>query len=259
MKIHRIYGVILRYVYLFKHSINRLADAFYWPVIDLLLWGLTVSYMKQISGLNVVMVIISGILLWLIVWRGQYEISVNLLEELWNRNLINIFGSPLKFSEWIVSVVLLGIIKAFFSFTFAALIAFFLYKVKIFVYGFYLLPFMLSLFMTGWWVGFLVNGLVFRFGTKVEQFAWSLIYIISPFSGIYYSISILPLWAQKVSAIVPTSYIFEGARQIIFTGKTDINKLIISFGLNLVYLTLSLIFLKRSYAKALDKGLVKML
>lgn len=259
MKIHRIYGVILRYLYLFKHSINRLADAFYWPVIDLLLWGLTISYMKEISGLNVVTVVISGILLWLIVWRGQYEISVNLLEELWNRNLINIFGSPLKFSEWIVSVVLLGIIKAFFSFTFAALIAFLLYKVKIFVYGFYLLPFMLSLFMTGWWVGFLVNGLIFRFGTKVEQFAWSLIYIISPFSGIYYSISILPLWAQKVSTVVPTSYIFEGARQIIFTGKTDLNKLIISFGLNAIYLILSLIFLKKSYAKALGKGLVKML
>jgi len=259
MKVHRICGVILRYLYLFKHSINRLADAFYWPVIDLLLWGLTISYMKEISGLNVVTVVISGILLWLIVWRGQYEISVNLLEELWNRNLINIFGSPLKFSEWIVSVVLLGLIKAAMSFTFAALVAFFLYKVKIFVYGFYLLPFMLSLFMTGWWVGFLVNGLVFRFGTKVEQFAWSLIYIISPFSGIYYSISILPLWAQKVSTIVPTSYIFEGARQIIFTGKTDLNKLMISFGLNAIYLILSLIFLKKSYAKALDKGLVKML
>ncbi len=261
MRIHRIIGVVLRYLYLFKHSLNRLADAFYWPVIDLLLWGLTASYMKKFmpGGFNAVTLIISGILLWLIVWRGQYEISVNLLEELWNRNVINIFGTPLKFSEWVVAVVLLGLIKAVVSFAFASLVAFYLYQVKVFVYGFYLLPFMLSLSITGWWVGFLIDGLIFRFGGKVEQLAWSMIYVISPFSGIYYSISILPLWAQKVAGIVPTSYIFEGARQIIGTGVIDSQKLFISLGLNIIYLVLSLIFLRRSYGKALDKGLVKML
>ena len=211
------------------------------------------------GGFNAITLIISGILLWLIVWRGQYEISVNLLEELWNRNLINMFASPLKFSEWIVAVVILGMIKAMISFFFAALISFFLYHVKIFTYGFYLLPFLISLSITGWWVGFLVNGLVFRFGTKVEQFAWSMIYVISPFSGIYYSISILPSWAQKVASFVPTSYIFEGARQIINTGNLDLEKLLISFGLNLIYLALALIFLKKSYNKALEKGLVKTL
>ena len=48
--------------------------------------------MKIFVVYPVVMIIISGILLWIIVWRGQYEITVNLLEDLWDKNLINIFA-----------------------------------------------------------------------------------------------------------------------------------------------------------------------
>ena len=104
MKLNRIYAIFLRFLYLFRHSYDRLADAFYWPMIDLFIWGLTGLYMQKIApnGLFMMNIIISGILFWLIVWRGQYEISVNLLEDLFNKNLINIFGSPLKFSEWLI-------------------------------------------------------------------------------------------------------------------------------------------------------------
>lgn len=259
MKLHRIYGIILRHIFLFRHSINRFADAFYWPMMDLLLWGLTISYVKSLSPNphNVVLVVISGILLWLIVWRGQYEITVNILEELWSKNLLNLFVSPLKLSEWIISLVILGIIKASLSVLFAGTVAFVLYKVGLFFYGLYLIPFIILLFMTGWWVGFIVAGIILRYGTKVEQFAWSAIYLIAPFSAIYYPLSILPGWAQKISMFIPTAYIFEGAREIIFKGTLDPNKLIMSFILNLICLILSVLFLRWSFKKVLEKGLIK--
>lgn len=260
MKLHRIYGITLRYLFLFRHSINRVADAFYWPVIDLLLWGLTITYVRSANpgSENFVMVVISGLLLWMVVWRGQYEITICLLEDLWNKNLINIFTTPLKLNEWIFSVVILGVIKAFISLIFASIVALILYQVKILFYGFYLLPFIVLLFMTGWWVGFFVAGIILRYGTKLEQLAWSTIYLISPFSGIYYPVSILPVWAQKVSYFIPTSYIFEGSREVIQKGRiVDPSKLWICLILNLVYLAISLIFLKKSYNKVLEnKGLV---
>lgn len=260
MKLNRIYAVILRHLFLFRHSINRFADSFYWPTIDLLLWGLTISYVKSFSGgnNNIVLVVISGLLLWLVVWRGQYEISVNLLEELWSKNLVNLFVTPLKFSEWVVSVVLLGVIKAFLSLGFAMIIAYILYRVKLFVYGFYLIPFIPLLFITGWSVGFFVAGLILRFGTRVEQFAWSMIYIVAPFSVIYYPLSILPHWAQTIAYFIPTSYIFEGAREVIYKGTLDPQKLVTCLFLNIVYFILALIFLNRSYKKALKNGLAKL-
>jgi ABC-2 type transport system permease protein len=237
-----------------------MSDVFYWPVVDLLLFGLTSVYFRNISpgNSNIVYVVICGILFWTIVWRGQYEISVNILEEIWtHHNLVNLFVSPLTFSEWISSLLLIGLIKAIIGFAFASLIAFILYQVKIFIFGFYILLFFPLLILTGWWVGFLMSGLILRYGTKIQTFAWIGIMIISPFSGIYYPLSILPAWARTISAFIPTSYLFEGIREVIYTGSLDIKKVIINLILNIIYLTLSLIFIKKSFQAALKKGLLK--
>jgi ABC-2 type transport system permease protein len=259
MSAHRIFGVILRYLYLTRRSWDRIFDLFYWPVIDLLLWGLTAYFIAQFApNSRVLLIIVSGVVLWLIIWRGQNDIGISLLEDLWNKNMINLFVSPLTFAEWIVSFLILGTVKIFISFPFAALIAYILYRINIFSYGLYLFPFAVLLLFTGWWVGFFVNGLILRFGTKIQVIAWSLVMVIAPFSAVYYPLSILPVWVQKIALILPTTYVFEGARQVISTGILDLNKIYISFLLSVFYLALSIIFLKRSFKKTLDKGLVKL-
>jgi ABC-2 type transport system permease protein len=258
MKLHRIYAIILRYSYLFRRSFDRLTDAFYWSTIDILIWGLTGTYITSLlpNGSIVLTVIISGIVFWYILWRSQYEITVNLLEELWDKNLINLFVSPLKFNEWIASFILLGILKALLSLFFTAFIAFVLYKVGIFSFGLYIIPFFGLLIMSGWWVGFLVAGFILRYGTRIQTLAWSMVAIISPFSAMYYPVSILPEWAQTVAALLPTSYVFEGIREVIQKGTVDTNKLFISLFLNIFYIILTFIFLKRSFGKTLEKGLI---
>jgi len=259
MKINRVWAMVLRYMYYFRHSLDRMSDAFYWPTVDLLLWGLTSAYFRQMSSdsSKIIVIVVSGILLWIIVWRGQYEITVNLLEELWNKNLVNLFVSPLKFFEWIVSVLIIGVIKGVLSLSFALLAAYLLYKIKLFFFGFYFLPLVFLLIVSGWWIGFIVAGVILRYGTKFQTLAWTGVMIISPFSAIYYPLSILPDWAQKIAAFVPTSYIFEGAREIINKGTLDWNKIWMSLILNLIYLTAATIFLRKSFDKVLEKGLVK--
>ncbi len=259
MNIHRIYAIILRYLFLFKHSFDRLSDAFYWPTIDLSVWGLTGAYLQHLQPNNltpIVVIIVSGIVFWYILWRAQYEITVNLLEDLWDRNLINAFVAPLKFFEWITSFLVLGIIKAFLSLLFTTLVAYILYKVQIFSYGLYLIPFFALLMMTGWAVGLFVTGLILRFGTRIQTLAWTMVAVISPFSAVYYPVSSLPVWAQKVAIFVPSSYIFEGLRQVIYAHNVDPQKLLISLLLNIFYLMLGLIFIKRSYKKLLRNGFI---
>lgn len=259
MKLHRIFGIVLRYLFLFRRSFDRLSDAFYWPTIDLLVWGLTSAYLRSFApnASPIILIIISGILLWLITWRAQYEITVNLLEDLWNKNLINVFVSPLKFSEWITSFLIVGIVKALVSVIFASGVAYLLYKVHILTYGIYLVPFFASLMLTGWAIGFFVAGLILRYGTRIQTLAWSFVAVFSPFAAIYYPLSILPQWAQVIGNLIPITYVFEGSREIIATGHIDPNKLLISFSLNAVYITFSFWFLKRSFKKVLQKGLVK--
>ena len=184
--------------------------------------------------------------------------TVNLLEDLWDKNLINIFVAPLKFSEWITSLLTLGILKAFVSLLFTALLAYILYKVQIFSFGLYLIPFFALLIMSGWAVGFLVIGLVLRNGTRIQTLAWAMVAIISPFSAVYYPVSILPDWAQKVAMLIPTSYVFEGMRQVINQHVLDPQKLYISLILNLIYLPFAILYLRSSYKKVLQKGMLSL-
>ncbi len=258
MKFYRIKGIILRFLYQFRHSFDRLSDVFYWPTIDLLLWGLTSQFFKSIApgAEKILVTIIMGILFWIVAWRGQYEISVNLLEDLWNENFINIFVSPLRFSEWVISFLIIGLIKAIISLSFASLVAYILYRVHIFGFGFLLLPFLLSLLLMGWWVGFFVAGLILRYGTRVQTFAWTLVMVLSPFSAISFPVSILPTWAQYISRIIPASYVFEGAREILYTGKFNPDYLLFSYILNFIYLILGYIFLWQSFKQVLKRGMV---
>ncbi len=260
MKWHRIYAIILRYIFLLRRSYDRMSDMFYWPLIDLFIWGLTSVYIRKFSPNTpgIILAILSGLILWYIVWRGQYELTVGLLEDLWNKNFVNIFVAPLRFSEWIISLILLGVGKAIISMSFTAVIAYILYKTSIFNLGFSLIPFVFLLLMTGWWIGFLVGGLILRLGTRVQTFAWTMAYVISPFSAVYYPVSTLPTWAQYIAATLPTSYIFEGMREVLYKGHLDWNKIAISFILNIFYLFITMIFLKNSFNKVLDRGLVNL-
>lgn len=257
MSTHRIYAMVLRHFYNLRRSFDRLSDVFYWPSLDIILWGLTGVYFASLSpnSSQVITAIIGAILLWIIPWRAQVEISINVLVELWDRNLTNIFISPLKFSEWVISLMIVGIIKAFISLIFASILAYLFYGVNLLIYGMYLIPFLLLLLITGWWIGLLVASVVMRFGSRIQTLAWTVPWAAAPFSAIYFPVSILPEWGQAIAKFIPSSYVFEASRQMVLTGKVDHNYLLVSLLLNLLYLSVSLFLFRRSFKKALGRGL----
>lgn len=259
MKLHRIYGVFLRYLFNFRRSYDTMTDAFYWPTLDILLWGLTSSFLQKSSDptVNIILILLSGVVFWIIFWRSQYEITIGFLYELWNKNLVNLFVSPLKFSEWVTAWILMGILKGVISFLFACGLTFLLYQTNIFVFGWYILPFFLVLMISGWWIGFFIAGILMRFGVRIQTFAWSVPWLFAPFSAIYYPVSILPEWAQYVSRALPMSYVFEGMREVTQTGILDWNKFYIAMGLNVFYLALSILFLRSGFQKILKVGVTK--
>jgi len=113
MNFNRIKAIIIRHLYNFKHNLDRLSDSFYWPAMDIILWGLTSQYIQEGGGEinNIILLLLSGLVFWQIVWRGQYEITVNLLEEVWSQNLVSLLATPLTINEWISSLFLLGFLK----------------------------------------------------------------------------------------------------------------------------------------------------
>lgn len=256
----RVKAVVWRHLYNFKHSWDRLSDAFYWPAMDIFIWGLTSVYIREatVEIPNIVMLLMTGLVFWMIVWRGQYEITVNLLEEMWNSNLVNLFTTPLTVYEWMMGVVVLGIAKMVITISFAGLLVYLLYAVNVFKFGWLILPFMALLLMFGWSVGFIVAGLIVRFGMRIQTLAWTGIYILAPFSAIYYPVSSLPAWAQTIARWTPTSYVFEGMRAVIFSGTMDQVGLIKSVGLTIVFFVGAIGFFLLMFNQSRKTGLARL-
>ncbi len=261
MSLRRIYAMNKRYFYTLIHSYDRLSDMFYWPIMDILIWGLTGIYFAKLSTNpeETTTVLLTGLIFWIITWRTQYEVTVNLLTEMWDKNLVNLFSSPLKMSEWISSVMIYGGIKMFASLLFSASIAFVLYGYDFFRFGWWIVPFAINLCIMGWAIGFSVASLIIKYGQKVQTLAWTGAYILVPFSAIYYPAAILPDWAIQISTIIPASYVFEAMREHIKSGSVSIDKLIISFALSVTYLLLSILLFTWAFNKSKQKGLGRLI
>lgn len=257
MKWHRVWAVVLRHMYTFQHSLDRLVDAFYWPSLDVVVWGLTLSAMSKQgqTPANQVVLIITGTILWFVMWRGQGEITVNFLEELWSENLVNLFASPLKTVEWMIGLCIVGLIKLVLTISLTSTIAYFLYQTNILHLGIWLIPFTLTLVLFSWAFGFFTAGLFLRHGTNVQTLAWAGAFILMPFSAVYYPLYLLPNWVQAVAVLLPSTYVFEGMRALILHGQTPEFALLKSFFLDAMYLLLAIWFFLRSFNLAKQKGL----
>lgn len=260
MNTRRIYGMLLRHIFQFRRSYDRIFDSFYWIALDLMIWGITGLFLAKISPNNTqfVYMIISGVILWNVTYRTQIDINVSLLEELWNKNLINLFVSPLLFREWITSLVILGVTKAIATLLFGSLVAYLVYGVNIYsLYSYHLIVYVVLLMMSGWWIGFFISGLLLQYGTRIQTLGWSFVWLLGPFAAIYYPLDTLPSWAQYISRVVPMSYVFEETRNELFHGKINYQNLAIAFGLNVLYILIAAYFIRRNFSKVLEKGLVK--
>lgn len=259
MNIHwrRVWGVVLRHLYSFIHTGDRIVDAFYWPSLDIIIWGLTFAALERQSQINhnYVASILLAIILWYGLWRGQYEITVSILDEFWSDNLGNLLSAPLSILEWVLGMCILGIIKLFMTVVFTALVAYALYSVNIFSLGIYVLPLMFSLLLMGWAFGLMVGSLFLRWGTGIQTLAWAGAFALMPFSATYYALETLPKWVQAIGQFLPSSYVFEGMRMVLVTGSVPIEMLVKSYILDLVYLILGAIIFYKAFVKAKENGI----
>ena len=256
MKLHRINALVARYFYFFLKSLDRLTDSIYWPVLDIVLWGLTSMWIsgEQARVPHLAMIILTGVVFWQIVWRGSYEISVNLLEEFWNDNLMNLFSTPLTKWEWVFAVMTVGAIKLFFTIVVGVGAVWLLYSMNILLIGWMLLPCLMLLLMSGWFIGFLSAALIVRYGERIQTLAWVMGFALAPFSAVYYPVEVLPPWAQLVAWSLPTTYVFEGMREVLLKGTFPIGALGVSALLVIVYLALSLFLFSCMFEKRREIG-----
>ncbi|MFA5954043.1 MAG: ABC transporter permease [Patescibacteria group bacterium] len=258
MKLHRILAVVRRHLYDMRRNLDRVNDSFFWPILDVLIWGLFTVYLSDRleQGFTFVNFLLGAIILWGVFYSFQRDLAMGFLEELWSRNLINLFSTPLTIWEYISGLLLVNLLKTAFGFFVAATIAGLLYHFNVFSLSVYFLPFVLILFVFSLSIGFLITGFIFRYTTRVQTVAWSFAGVLQPLSCVMYPLSTLPMWLQRVAWFFPTTHVFEAMRQLLAGGGFSMEHFWWGLLLSVGYLTLSIVFFKIIFEITRARGLL---
>jgi ABC-2 type transport system permease protein len=214
---HRIGAMILRYWYLLISSWPRLLELVYWPALQIVTWGFLQTYIAQNAGFfaRAGGTFIGAIILWDILFRGQLGFSISFLEEMWARNLGNLMMSPLKPIEFLISLMIMSLIRLAIGVIPMTLLAMFFFDFNFYSLGLPLIAFFCNLIFTSWSLGIFVSGLVIRNGLGAESIVWTLMFGILPLACVYYPVSVLPYWLQVAAWALPPTYVFEGMRALL--------------------------------------------
>src|SRR5438270_4657973 len=111
MSLRRTAAVALRQFYLMRGSPARVLPMFAWVAIDIVLWGFITRYLNTVSaaGFNFVPALLGAVLLWDFLTRVMHGVTTAFFEEVWSRNFMNIFATPLSISEYVTGLVLTSI------------------------------------------------------------------------------------------------------------------------------------------------------
>ncbi len=235
---NRILAMMLRYTYLLRGSWPRILELIYWPTVQMILWGFINQFLveQSTSLAQAAGLFIAAVLLWDVLFRAQLGVSLVFFEELYSRNLGHLFVSPLRPHELVMALLGISLVRTLIGVGAAALLAIVFYHYSIFDMGLYLLAFFVNLLVMGWAIGLLVVALVLRYGLGAESLAWVVIFAITPVSGVYYPLSVLPAWLQPVAQALPASHVFEGMRAVLLEQRFPLDLFWYAVGLNIVYL-----------------------
>jgi ABC-2 type transport system permease protein len=231
---------------------------FLWAAIDVVLWGFITKYLSGVGGavFSLAPALLGAVVLWNFLIRTMQGISTAFFEDVWSRNFLNIFASPLTMGEYILGLVSTSTVTTTFSFLMMIILTALLFNFSIFSFGLPLLAFILVLFFFGVSLGIFAVALVLRLGPAAEWFVWPIPAVISPFVGVYYPISTLPYWMQLVGQAFPPTYVFEGMRALLLHGTISLSNLFIGGALSLAYIVLMYAFFRAVYRHAIRSGLI---
>jgi ABC-2 type transport system permease protein len=233
---HRIAAMLLRHKYLLTSSWPRLLELIYWPMLTLISWGFMQTYVNSNASFfaRAGATFVGAIILWDILMRGQLGYSISFLEEMWSRNLANLMMSPLKPIEFVISLMIMSLIRLSIGVVPMTLMAMAFFSFNPFSLGVALAAFFCNLIFTSWAVGLVVSGLVLRNGMGAESLAWTLIFVLLPLVCVYYPVAVLPHWLQWVSWTLPPTYVFEGMRALMINQTFRADLMLEALALNCI-------------------------
>jgi ABC-2 type transport system permease protein len=258
VKMRPIAGIVLRQIYLLRGSPVRAVPMVTWVAIDIVLWGFITRYLNTVSGsgMDFVPTLLGGVLLWDFCTRIMQGVTTAFLEDVWSRNFLNLFASPLSISEYIAGLVITSVLTSIIGVIVMVLLATTVFHLQFFSMGLPLVAFLMVLFVFGISLGIFASAIVLRLGPASEWLLWPLPALVSPFAAVFYPLGVLPHWMQAVAHLLPPSYVFEGMRALLAGGPFPGTMLLLGSSVAVLELLLAAYFYGRVYRHAVRTGLL---
>ncbi len=256
-----IIAIVLRYFYVWKSDYNTMLAGLYWPLLDILIWGFLGSWIQQSNMIefnNYQFVALLAILLWQVIGRGSCIMISAFNEELWSNNIVNLFSLPLKITEYIIGIILFYVIMVSCTTLFCILSIPILYNISLLHILSSFLIFSAPFFICGAWLGFMSLSIVVTLGKRGTELAYIVSWFFLPFSGAYYPVSVLPLWAQKFSDLLPMSYLFQGMREYFLYKKNPIVNIMKGSSMGIIYLIIAIALFIYCFNRSKKNGLSRL-
>lgn len=220
MSWRRVRAVARRHAYVLLRAPHRLFDVTVWPLVDVLLFGSIGVFVNQQATPGRVAggYLLSGILLWHVVYQSQISLATGFLEETWSRNLVNLLVTPMRESEYVAGVALFGLVKLAIGMAVVLVSALGFYAFDVSHANLGLVPIAGVLLAVGWVIALFVIALLLRFGEGAEVLAWGIFFVVMPLSGVFYPVTALPRVMRPIAYALPTTHAFRAGRSLFATG-----------------------------------------
>lgn len=255
------WAVVVRYVRAWRRDPNLLLAGFYWPLLDILTWGFLGSWIQQSQPTqfhNYETAALLGVLLWQVVGRGCNIMGFAFCEELWSNNIVNLFSLPLRTAEWIIGVILYYAIMMCITSLFCMFAIFMLYDVSLWYLLSTFLIFVPPLFFSALWLGFTCLQILILLGKRGIELGFVAGWFLTPFSGAFYPIEVLPRWGQMISSFLPMSYVLQGMRRYVMHQQDPTLYLIKGYTLSILYATAAILLFVYCFNRSKKDGLARL-
>jgi hypothetical protein len=107
MKLRPIAAITLRQLYLMRISPVRILPMVSWVAIDMIVWGFMSRYLNSVtgSGINFISTLLGAVLFWDLFTRIMQGVTLAFFEDVWSRNFVNVFATPLLISEYLSGLI----------------------------------------------------------------------------------------------------------------------------------------------------------
>jgi ABC-2 type transport system permease protein len=254
----RVAAIVLRQAYLLRGSPARVLPLFAWVAIDVVLWGFITRWLNSVSGarLDFVTVLLGAVLLWDFFARVMQGVTMTFFEDVWSRNFLNLFSTPLTIAEYVTGLVLSSVATSAIGLFVMVALATAVFGLSFAPYGLVLVPALLVLFLFGISLGIAGCAIVLRLGPAAEWLIWPIPAVLSPFAGVFYPVATLPAWMRAIAWLLPPSHVFEAMRALISGEAASWPSLAVAGALALADVVLAGWLFARVHRHAVRTGLI---